>query len=365
MKDADRVTGKAARLLQIERVLLAHPEGLTQAELARRCGVHRSTIFRNLRDLEEAGVPLWEDDNGRIGINREAYLTHIRLTLHESMAVFLAARLLARYSDKPNPHAVEALLKLGVALESLAPQIGRHIVRTSEALRIRPLPERRDYLHTLETLTQAWSIGRKVRLLYRPLRARRAFEHTFAPYFLEPSAIGYGTYAIGLAEPPGVLRTRKVERIEGITLTDEPFDIPQDFDPVNLLAGAWGIWFDEEDRPTKIVLRFHRRVARRVRESVWHPSQRIEEDSDGHLLWTAEVDEIQELLPWVRGWGADCEVLEPGELKQQMIGEARRLARLYGLDVKPSESQPLPARATARERLKASLLSNEESDHVG
>lgn len=344
--DVDRVTGKAARLLQIERILLACPEGLTQAELARRCGVHRSTILRNLQDLAEAGVPLWEDDNGRIGVNREAYLTHIRLTLHESMAVFLAARLLARYSDKPNPHAVEALLKLGVSLDPLAPQIGRHIVQTSEALRTSPLPERLEYLLALEILTQAWSMGRKVRLLYRPLRARRTFEHTFAPYFLEPSAIGYGTYAIGLSEPPGALRTRKVERIEGITLTEEPFDVPPDFDPVSLLAGAWGIWFDEEDRPVKVVLRFHRRVARRVRESVWHPSQRIEEDSGtGHLLWTAEVDEVQELLPWVRGWGADCEVLEPEDLKVQMIGEARRLAEKYGWTVTRGDMTSAPGLA--------------------
>jgi len=238
------------------------------------------------------------------------------------------------------------LLKLGVALDPLAPQIGRHIVGTSEALRTRPLLERREYLRILETLTQAWSMGRKVRLLYRPLRARRAFEHTFAPYFLEPSAIGYGTYTIGLAEPPGALRTRKVERIEGIALTPEPFEIPSDFDPVSLLAGAWGIWFDEEDRPTKVVLRFHRRVARRVRESVWHPSQRIDEDpANGDLLWTAEVDEIQELLPWVRGWGADCEVVEPEELKVQMINEARRLAEKYGWTVTRGDMTSVPGLA--------------------
>ncbi len=37
---------KADRLLQIEALLLAHPEGLTQAEIARRLNVNRSTISR-------------------------------------------------------------------------------------------------------------------------------------------------------------------------------------------------------------------------------------------------------------------------------------------------------------------------------
>jgi predicted DNA-binding protein (UPF0251 family) len=36
---------KASRLLQIEALLLEHPEGLTQAEIARRMGVNRSTTI--------------------------------------------------------------------------------------------------------------------------------------------------------------------------------------------------------------------------------------------------------------------------------------------------------------------------------
>ncbi|MBU0703192.1 MAG: helix-turn-helix domain-containing protein, partial [Chloroflexi bacterium] len=47
----ERATSKAERLLQIEALLLAHPEGLTQAEIARRLKVNRSTIYRYLPDL--------------------------------------------------------------------------------------------------------------------------------------------------------------------------------------------------------------------------------------------------------------------------------------------------------------------------
>ena len=39
MRDAEN---KSVRLLQIEALLLDHPEGMTQAELARRLGVNRS-----------------------------------------------------------------------------------------------------------------------------------------------------------------------------------------------------------------------------------------------------------------------------------------------------------------------------------
>lgn len=134
---------------------------------------------------------------------------------------------------------------------------------------------------------------------------------------------------MGLAGVPGVLRTRKLDRIERAVLSDETFEIPANFDPNKLLSGAWAIWFDEADKPQSVTLRFSHFVAGRVRENRWHPSERIEDDAEGRLIWTAEVDAIQEMLPWIRGWGADCEVLEPEELRTQMMGEAARLSRLY------------------------------------
>jgi predicted DNA-binding transcriptional regulator YafY len=250
------------------------------------------------------------------------------------MAVFLAGRLLARYSDKPNAHVVEALDKLGAALRGVMPALGQHIGSTSAALRGRLPKQVGEHQRVLEKLTEAWAAGRKVQLWYRPLKSRKPFQHTFAPYFLEPSGIGYSIYAIGMAEPPSKLRTRKLERIERVVVTDEPFDVPADFDPNRLLAGAWSIWFDEDDQPTKVVLRFSGdQTVRRVRETFWHPAQQVEEDAEGRMIWTAEIDEPQEMLPWIRGWeGGTCEVLKPQELREIVMGEAARLARLYGHD---------------------------------
>ncbi len=109
----ERATGKAERLLQIEALLLAHPEGLTQAEIARRLKVNRSTIHRYLPDLDRFCV--YETGDGRMVIDRDHYLTNVRLTLHEAMTVHLAARLMATRTDKHNPHAASALRKLGLA----------------------------------------------------------------------------------------------------------------------------------------------------------------------------------------------------------------------------------------------------------
>jgi len=49
----------------------------------------------------------------------------------------------------------------------------------------------------------------------------------------------------------------------------------------------------------------------------------------GSLLWCASIAEPREMLPWVRGWGADVEVLEPQFLRNQIQNETRLLFQLY------------------------------------
>lgn len=44
-----------------------------------------------------------------------------------------------------------------------------------------------------------------------------------------------------------------------------------------------------------------------------------------------EVADVTDLRPWIRTWGAACEVLEPQVLREELIGEARQLARIYGI----------------------------------
>lgn len=340
----ERTISRATRMQQVERLLLTSKVHLSQADLARRCDVHRSTIHRLIQDLIDSGVPISVDEQQRLYIDPVSYVTAVRLSLHEALSIFLAGRLLARQSDKPNLHTVQALEKLGAALHRPLPALGQHIATTSHMLRARLPAQPGAYQRVFERLAEAWAGGRKAQIWYRPLQSQRTIQQVFAPYCLEPSGIGFGVYAIGLAEPPGKLRTRKLERIERILLTDEPFEIPSDFDPNALLAGAWGIWFDQDDRPTRVVLRFSgAQATRRLRETVWHPSQQLHEQPDGRLVWSAELDEPQELLPWVRGWGAEVEVLEPRELREQLVAELRRQARVYGLaEQRHDPGQPDP-----------------------
>jgi len=332
----ERATNKAERLLQIEALLLAYPEGLTQAEIARKLSVNRSTIHRYLPDLDRFCV--YTTDDGKLAIDRDHYLTQVRLTLHEAMALHLAARLMATRTDKHNPHAASALRKLGLSLDRLAPFVSQHIRASAEVMEDAARRHDPVYLEVLETLTRAWSRGRMVHLWHKHESSGRVYDYDFAPYFIEPYAVGRTSHVIGWREPPEAIRTFKIERIQRIEMCAPPrsYTIPEHFDPRGLLADAWGIWYTESE-PVEVVLRFHPRVVHRVRETCWHRNQETEEQADGSLIWRAPVAEPREMLPWIRGWGADVEVVGPEGLRERMAGEARRLAKVYGWEAHRAE----------------------------
>ncbi len=313
------------RLDAIERCLARNPRGVTTSELAREFEVDTDTIRRDLSLLEARGTGLVKQGRRYVLDHRRA--THmLKISNNEALALYLAARLLSRHSDEHNPHVVSALDKLSDALQARSPLIANHIARAAAAVRGRPI--RREYVEALEVLTQGWAAGRKVRLRYHSYSKDETTQRLFAPYFIEPSGIGYACYTIGFDDLRGELRTLKIERIREAVLTDEVFTIPDDFDPDRLLVSAWGVIWSEAGS-IEVVLRFAPSVVRRLKESVWHVSQRIEDCSDGSCLFTVRVGSTVEMKPWIRQWGSAVEVLAPEELRIELANEARELVKIY------------------------------------
>jgi predicted DNA-binding transcriptional regulator YafY len=91
---------RTARLLRVEHLLSQHPNGLTAKQVADRVGVNVRTAYRDLRALEEElGLPVWED-SGKFDALPGSFLPPLNLTLSEAVALYLSARLMARFSDR-------------------------------------------------------------------------------------------------------------------------------------------------------------------------------------------------------------------------------------------------------------------------
>lgn len=308
------------------------PDGVTEGELQQSTGIQRRTLNNYLRELEEEGK-IYKDGTLWLPLNYEG--TRLRafdLSPEEAYTLYLATRLLVKQHDKRNEPAETALMKLAQVLTSDA-GVGDEIAQAARELSSREADA--GYQSVFRTLVRGYIYRKAVRLTYRPLNGKH-FATVFHTYLMEPSAIGFSTYAIGHSSTPDALRSYKVERIQSAELAREGYSIPGDFPGLEILRNAWSIISGEET--LRVVLRFSPAVRERVLETQWHPSRDYGDDPEkpGWLRWWVDVADTTDMLPWIRGWGADCEVIGPANLREILIREAKKLAGVYGVQAAES-----------------------------
>lgn len=327
-----RKRDRLARLLAVTSILFSRGQagdaGVPVSEIARLTGMTSRTVYRDLRALEEElDVPIYQAGRGRFGIERKFFLPPLHLNVHEAIVLFVAARLITQSSDEYDAVVVSAFTKLADAL----PQpIARHITSTMLAIGERRRDER--FSRNFAAVARAWAEGRVVEFSYESSSRERHDRVRLRPYFLEPSAVGRSLYVIGHDEGADALRTYKVERMGQAAVTLDRYEIPDDFDADKWLRHSWGIWSADSTQLVTVHLRFDAAVARRVRESVWHRTQRLTERPDGSVDLEFEVAGIIEVRPWILGWGDTVEVLSPPELRGVVAEAVRGAAARYAGD---------------------------------
>lgn len=317
-------TRRATRLLQMERLLHQHPNGLTVAEFSENLGYSKRTIQRDIAALEsELRAPI-QVIRRRYRLDPDsAPLAPVRLTLNEARALLLAMRLIARNANERDPDAASAILKLA---ETLSGPIAREIADTAKAIEERPVdPEQ---VLVLRRLTLAWAHSRTVAIRYRSQRAGGEQTTALDPYLLEPAPNGVGIYVIGFSHNHREVRTFKVDRITKVEISTDNFQ-PRDLPEIKkALARGWGVvWNSEEEYD--IVVEFDQAVASRVAETVWHASQRLTHLDDGSLRMEVRLPSLLEFSPWVRSWGADALVVSPPELRDEIAASFAAAAARY------------------------------------
>ena len=215
-------------------------------------------------------------------------------------------------------------------LEEVLPRaLAEHVARTLDVLSRHPRDER--FSRHVHLLTKAWAERRIVALDYEPAHYGPESAPRSArvrPYLIEPSLQTHALYLIGFDETRDAIRTFKIERIRDVALSPETFDPPEAGMIEAMLTHAWDIIADQPE--VEVVLRFGSSVAARVQEATWHPTQRVEAQADGSLVWRARVSGTIEIRLWILSWGDEVEVLEPGSLRDDVAATHRRAVARYG-----------------------------------
>ncbi len=282
-----------SRILQVASLIHHQPRKWTRRQLAQRLGVDITTIQRYINILRQMGVGI--EARGRDGYEMitDFFLPALNLDFQEALSLMTAASF---YRANEGRHVKDALdsaiakitsnLPTGTnrILEQLTPQIDFPDRQVSPIDDIQP---HRD------TLYEGIRERRKVNLTYTAFSSGKKMQHRFAPYAVMFRRRAW--YVIGQSHRVNHPLTLRINRIEKISVTHEPYTIPEDFSVQKYMAKSWEMLLGPE---TYIVIDFEPRVAPLIQGVRWHSTQQMHSMPDGKLRFEVTVAGWQEIGWW-------------------------------------------------------------------
>ena len=315
---------------------------VTIDDLAERTGVSTRTIRRDLEALQSAGFPLFDelhDGKKYWTLEQRAFrrLDDTGFTLAEMTALYFSRSLVECLAATPFQRDVRSAFdKLAAAL---TPGMRQFLDRLPLVMQAKAEPGTQSLMDDPATPATAsrQSAPRSARvaqLLDATLHHRRAVMryHSFSSnrekeYLIEPYRLVFaqgGLYVVAFVPEYTQLRTFAMERIQSLSVTEERFE-PIDL-PTDAFEHSLGV---NQGPPERVEVVFEPRIARYVKERVWHSSQRTEEAPDGTLTLTLNVCNDWALRSWILGFGPLARVLSPPDLVRQILDEADRTRLQY------------------------------------
>lgn len=304
MRRIERLINLIAALLETERPLTAEE---IRARVAGYEGdgqeAFRRMFERDKADLRNLGIPLelrklhpLDEVEGYLIPKESYYLPEIDLEADELAALHLAAQ------SVTGSDAGAGILKLAVGQQEAAPA----------ALPVMWSPELAAEQPALTALYTAVVERRRCTFTYSQQDGETR-SRTIDPYALAHRRGHW--YVVGSDLDRNAVRTFRVSRVEGrVTLLDEHFDPPEDFDVETYLGGAsWEIGSE----PTRVQLRFDGSMRWWVEQNL--PAAPPVEGPEGSLDVTLEVGNLDALAGWIIGFAGAVVILEPEPAKQTLL----------------------------------------------
>jgi proteasome accessory factor B len=322
-----RKYSQAGRLHSIIR-LLETRRGLTLDELAEECDVDRRTIHRDLNAVEQAGYSLtteWSEGKKLYSfITKSRNLPPITFTLPQLMSLYLLRSLGAHLAGTPFQAEIDELFK---SIHSVLPD--RHAAHLERIARVSlPLLHgARDYSPAaafVGDLQKALLQQYRIRLKYAKKGKDQVDEYDVEPYTLVFHK--GGIYLLGNALNRSGMRLFALERVRGIDVTRQRFEIPDSYQPEAHFSSAFGL---VSDTPMKVRVRFSAETAHAVKDRIWMPEQKISTDSEGRTTLEFEAAGKMELVSWVLSYGIHAEVLDPPELRKEVRRQVKGMREMY------------------------------------
>jgi len=295
------------------------------SDLSKIFGTSRRTIFRDLKELQDIGVPYhYNPKTGGYTIDPEFFLPPIDLNLQEALSLLLLIHKARDQLQLPFKHsALLAALKIENNLPAEIRQYCNTALRNIST-RLASAAPTNLLDRTFAQLQKAIAKKHKVGIRYHSLFEGKDIDVELCPYHLLYNQRAW--YVLGLSELHKSIRTFKLNRIKELKISEEHFLSGDDFDLADFLGRCWSMI--PEGRIYNIKLRFLPKVAENVTEVQWHSTQKVTHNSDGSATVEFRVDGLGEIIWWLLGYGDQVQVLAPKALRNKVLETAKNMIKL-------------------------------------
>ena len=321
---------KLVRQWRLLKMLAARRHGVTVEELAAEFSMVPRSILRDLNELREVGFSLVDRKDGnrkRWSLSEAEGLVNLRFTHEEAAALYLGRQFLEPLVGTYF-HA-GARSAFGKIRATLGEPALRHLERLAAGFyhSARGWSDYSAKGQIIDNLVLAIEDQLITRIEYRSLKSTEPV----SLYNLHPLSLVYhrgALYLVAHSDFHNSVRTFKVDRISAADMLGLKFAEKRDFDPTAFFEHSFGI-FHSENAPALIRVAFHPDVRRILEERQFHPSQRLSRRKDGRTLAEFHLSSVEEFKSWILSFGPLAEVLEPPELREQIVQCLRAAADLY------------------------------------
>jgi proteasome accessory factor C len=298
---------------QLRRILhviprLADGQEHPVAEIARLVDADPRTLLADLQAMSERydapggfveGVQItWSAE--KVSVIGSDFLRPMRLTISELCALELGLAVLQARGGTPADPAVAS------ARSKLEDLVTEHDVNAAhEGIRHAGVDGDGDERH-LALLAEAQRSKRKVVLVYQSASSDEPAPRIVCPYSLVFASGQW--YVVASCEGTEGLRFFRIDRVTGVELTAEHFEIPDGYSLEELVAREKMF---RAPQAVAVSVRYSANIARWIAEREQQPLA-----EDGSLILEHQVADMQWLVRHVLQYGPDAEVLAPGEARR-------------------------------------------------
>ena len=317
-----------ARQWKIIQTLTSSRMGKAASELAEVLHCHSRTVYRDLEALQAAGFPVYTDKvagkNLWVLLDNAKRSIPIPFTLPELMALYFSRGMMGVLKDTV---FYDSLASLFDKIKATLPgDCIDYLERIEKSLKVRSKPYKQYHRlrYIIEKVSEAAVQKKRIVIDYHTMSRNKNTRRKVAPYkiwFFDDTFYLIGN--CGLRED---IRIFAMDRIQKFEVTNESFEMPEDFNVEDFMKSSFGIFHGERVR---ISIWFAAEIAAYILERTWHETQEIQTLNDGSIIFKAEVAGIAEIKYWILKWGANAKVLKPDSLRAELRAEAEAMLGNY------------------------------------